>query len=205
MKIQVKKDHYDFLKYNEKHRFMSYYYQLKLIYESNPSTILEIGVGSNFIGRQLVKDFKYTSLDIDRALKPNVVGSVINMPFQNDTFDLVVCFQTLEHLPFKNFQKALEEIKRVSKRDVIISLPYANNYVSLRFNCHKINFNFNITVPKFYKKHVFDGQHYWEIGKRNYSKLKFKKIIEKHFVIKKTLNPPENKYHLFYVLEKNSK
>lgn len=201
MKKQVYKNHYDFLKYNEKPRFMSFYYQLKLIYEINPSKILEIGVGNNFIGRELTRDFEYTSLDIDPELKPDVVGNVTNIPFADNGFDLVVCFQTLEHLPFNKFRKALNEIKRVSKKYAIISLPYANNNISILFNFLKINLNLNVTIPKFYKKHVFDGQHYWEIGKRNYSKRKIRKIIEKYFIINKTLNPLENKYHIFYIME----
>ena len=40
-------------------------------------------------------------------------GSAFNLPFADETFDLVICAEVLEHLP--NYQAALAEIKRVLK------------------------------------------------------------------------------------------
>ncbi|MCK4649611.1 class I SAM-dependent methyltransferase [Candidatus Pacearchaeota archaeon] len=113
---QVTKEHYDFKKYIDKQRWMSYYYQLKHVYELKPSSVLEIGAGNNFLKKQLSKEITYKVMDIAKDLNPDVLGGVDNIPLKNNSFDLVCCFQVLEHLPFNFFEKSLKEIARVSKK-----------------------------------------------------------------------------------------
>jgi len=204
MKTQVTREHYKFGRYVRKKRWMSYHYQLDLIYKLNPKTILEIGIGNNFLKKQLCKDFNITTLDFDKSLEPDIVGNVTNIPLKDNSFDLVVCFQVLEHLPFKYFKIALREIKRVSKKNVIISLPYAyHEFLWLSVSiAKKERINFSLTVPRFYESHEFNGEHYWEIGKKGYPLKHIKGILKKFFIIKKTINPFENKGHVFFILEK---
>lgn len=63
------------------------------------------------------KKYKNISFVIDRAEK---------LSFQSSTFDLVTCFEVLEHVPQPN--KVLEEIKRVLKKNghVLILVPSEN-------------------------------------------------------------------------------
>jgi hypothetical protein len=42
---QVDKNHYEFLKYVNKKRWICYYYQIYEILKRNPKTVLEIGPG----------------------------------------------------------------------------------------------------------------------------------------------------------------
>ena len=49
------------------------------------------------------------------------LGSVYDLPYKTNYFDLVLCTEVLEHL--ENPQKALLEIIRVSKKHVILSVP----------------------------------------------------------------------------------
>ncbi len=124
-KKQVDVNHYNFLKYVDKNRFMSFYYQLRYIYSINPSNVLEVGHGSGFIKKILQSEFDFKTLDIESGLNPDIVGSVLEMPIKDKSFDLVCCFQVLEHIPFYNFERALLEMYRVSKKNVIISLPFS--------------------------------------------------------------------------------
>lgn len=48
-------------------------------------------------------------------------GSIYELPFSNDTFDLVVTCEVLEHLD--NPLKGLEEIIRVSSKYILVSVP----------------------------------------------------------------------------------
>lgn len=206
MKKQVNKKNYDFARYVREDRFMSYYYQLKFIYKSKPKNILEIGIGNNFLKKLLSNEFEYKTLDLAKDLNPDILGSVDNIPLKKNSFDLVCAFQILEHLPFNLFEKSLKELARVSKENVLISLPYSN--ISYKINL-KVPFllevKFSLTIPKFLKKHKFNGEHYWEIGAKGYSLKRIKKIISKHLKIKKVFNPYENKYHIFFILEKIKK
>ena len=50
------------------------------------------------------------------------VASVTELPFEDDSFDLVLCLEVLEHLTEPD--AALEELARVSRNDVVVSVPH---------------------------------------------------------------------------------
>lgn len=50
------------------------------------------------------------------------VASVTDLPFDDGSFDLVLCLEVLEHLPEP--ETALDELSRVSRRDVVVSTPH---------------------------------------------------------------------------------
>ena len=62
-----------------------------------------------------------------------------------------------------------------------------------------MKFAFKIPYPR---TQVFDGQHYWEIGKRGFSRGKIRAHIAKHFDIVREYVPFGNQYHRFFVLRK---
>jgi SAM-dependent methyltransferase len=55
-----------------------------------------------------------------------IEGSALNIPFENDTFDVVVMFDVIEHLPKGSESLALSEIYRVLRRGgrMILSTPF---------------------------------------------------------------------------------
>jgi len=202
---QVDKKHYQFGKYTKLDRWVSYYYQIKEVLLSAPKTILEIGVGEGVL-RDYVRSHggaTYTSLDVAEDLHPDVIGSVLALPFKESSFDVVCAFEVLEHLPFSDFEKALQELSRVSKGKVILSLPHFGP--PIKFLC-KIPFlreiAFAVKIP-FLKTHVFDGEHYWEIGKRGYSSQYLRSVVKKYFLLEREFVPFENQYHHFFVLKKH--
>jgi ubiquinone/menaquinone biosynthesis C-methylase UbiE len=201
---QVKKEHYDFVRYSHLDRWASYYYQLREVLSINPKSILEVGVGDKVFGSFIKNNtsISYTSVDIAEDLQPDVIGSVHKLPFEDNSFDAVCIFEVLEHIPFSEFELCVSELFRVSKSGVFISLPHFGPPVKFSF---KIPFlkevKFAFKIP-FYKKHTFNGEHYFEIGKQGYPvKLIIDKIskygkLENHFV------PFENQYHHFFTLHK---
>lgn len=114
---QVETTHYEFTKYVTKERWNSFYYQIKEILSIKPNSLLEIGVGSGILGTMLKKiGCPYESIDIDSELHPDHIGSVLRTPFLDKTYDVAACFQVLEHLPFENFETALNELFRIAPR-----------------------------------------------------------------------------------------
>lgn len=204
LKIQVNKDHYDFKKYSHLSRWASYYYQLKNVLELEPESVLEVGVGDRVFGDFIKNNTKvdYKSVDIDKNLFPDFVGSVGNLPIKNEIFDVSCAFEVLEHLPFEEFEKNLMELARVSKRHVILSLPHFGPAFLFLMKIpliRKIQFAFKFFYPK---EHYFNGEHYWEIGKKGFSIQKVRSVLLKHFDILKDFVPFENQYHHFFVLRK---
>lgn len=107
--------------------------------------ILDAGCGDGIISVLAAKKgAKVTALDISlpnlerakKLTKKNGVynikflqGDVENLPFPNNSFDLVISSQVLEHLP--DFEKGLSEIKRATKKRAIITLPTCLNLCAL--------------------------------------------------------------------------
>jgi len=190
--------------YDDEKRWMSYWYQIREILGFKPGSVLVIGKGNGSVAEYLkLAGINITTLDIDENLKPDVIASVLKIPFGENSFDTALCAQVLEHLPYENFSKALSEIKRVVKNDAVISLPHFGPVIKF---CLKIPFLplFRLMVKLPYpKKHVFKGEHYWEIGKRGYPLKKIKSEIKKSgFSIKNNYIVFENPLHHFFVLKK---
>src|SRR3989344_7852551 len=168
---QVDRSNYDFNKYAFEGRFVSYYWQLKEVLSLEPQSVLEVGVGDKVLGSFIRNNtaVSYTSVDVAEDLHPDVIGSVLELPFADKSLDTVCAFEVLEHLPFDQFDRALAELARVARSHVVISLPHFGPTLSLSL---KVPFlpqvRFALKIP-FPKSHVFNGQHHWEVGKRNYS------------------------------------
>lgn len=197
-------DKYNFKQYCYPDRWASYYCQIKGILNLEPKSVLEVGVGDGFLGNYIKNntDISYKSLDSNEKLSPDVLASVGNIPLSDNSFDLVCAFEVLEHLLFEMLESSLLEMKRVSKNYVIISLPHFGPPVKFLIKLpflKEIKLSFKIP---FCKKHIFNGEHCWEIGKKGYSANKIRKVIKKHFKIEKEFTPFDSQYHRFYVLKK---
>lgn len=202
---QVNKAHYSFQKYYYPGRWISYWHETNEILKRNDiKSVLDVGPGSDLLKNILLTfrpDIEYKTVDIAEDVKPDMTGPITAIPSPDSKFDSVCAFQVLEHIEFKDFESALMELKRVSKKYVFISLPHFGP-----------SFEFQLKIPLFprirlaaklpwSKKHEFGGQHYWEIGKKGYSPKKIRSVIEKHFKIIDEYVPFENQYHRFYILE----
>ena len=183
------KEHYYSNEYDHKARWMTFYFQINEVRKQRPRKTLEIGLGSGVVQDYLKKRFNHTTVDIDPDLKPDIVANVLDLPFKDKEFDVVLCCEVLEHLPFENFRKALREIGRVGKV-AVISLPdHRRTLINFWIKLPLLKkFNLFIKIPSF-QTHIFDGQHYWEIGKRGFPPQEILRemesvgfVIEKHFV-----------------------
>jgi len=203
---QVDKSHYSFGKYYYPGRWMSYWHETdEILKRADIKTILDIGPGSDLL-KNILKTFNpgldYKTVDVATDVQPDFVGSVTALPLADNSYDVVCAFQVLEHIQFSDFETALLEMKRVSSRYVFVSLPHFGPSLELQLKLPfipRIRLATKIPVPK---KHVFGGQHYWEIGKKGYASRQIRKIMQKHFTIIDEYVPFENQYHRFYILEK---
>jgi len=205
MDKQVEKSHYFNQKYNHKARWLSYWYQVDLILKSEIKTVLEVGIGAGIVKDYLFKVLdNVKTLDIDAQLNPDIVGSIEKIPVNDMSFDCVLAAEVLEHIPYEHFISTLKEMKRVSRKYAIISLPDSRHTL----------FSWYLKLPlirpiialwKLNKKegHRFDGQHYWEIGKKEYGLERIKSdIINSGWKIIKSFTPQDVPTKHFFLLEK---
>lgn len=212
MEPQVKKSHYFRKKYDGLSRFISYFYQVDLAQDFTPErgSILEIGKGNGFFADYLRKlDYKITTCDFDKNLSPDVVADIRSLPLPDNSFDVVTAFEVLEHIPYEDLPKALSELKRVSKKAVLISIPYRSTAIEfvlkfpgIRTLFKKPFLDFLFRIPLRFGGIEVSGQHYWEIDCWKYSLSNVKKILKNQFKIVREIKPALNHYHYFFVLEK---
>lgn len=206
MNLQVEPNHYFNEFYDSKERWISYWHQINEIIKLNPKKVLEIGIGNGFVSKYLKeRKLNIVTLDIDNRLNPDVVGSVLNIPLEDNSFDVVACYEVLEHLPYENFGRALSEIFRVSNSYAILSLPDVSRVYRLYIQIPKVGtFKRLMPLPRIkIPIHKFDGEHYWEIGKAGYSLNRIIEDIQKAgFKIEKTYRIFENPYHRFFIARK---
>jgi ubiquinone/menaquinone biosynthesis C-methylase UbiE len=171
-----------------------------------PSSILEFGIGPGIVAYCLRKmGFKVTTMDVDERLGPDIVGSVLAIPFSDNSFDLVAAFQVLEHLPYEDFPKALCEIHRVTRRYAVLSLPDCTRAYRFEVQIPKVgDFKILLPLPRLRAPiHRFDGQHYWAIGKAGYPLRRVLEDIRRSsFRVIKCYRVFEMPYHRFFVLAK---
>ena len=168
---RVRKQPYFDGSYDTKERFVSYWHQINEIINSRPDSLLEIGIGNKFVTHYLeARRFNLISLDIDVALEPDVTGTVIDIPFKSSTFDTVSCCEVLEHLPYDSFTGCLEEIGRVARKHVILSVPDVTTSYRIHLELPRFKSIHKMFLHPFPRpdEHIYDGEHYWEIGKKGY-------------------------------------
>lgn len=191
----------------DKKRWMSVWHQIDEVNKLQPESVLEIGPGSGLFknsARSFGLDVK--TLDIDPDLSPDYVGQADTIPLGDREIDVVCAFQVLEHMPFDISMKSLAEMHRVARRAVVISLPDAKTAWASTLSIPKIGV-FRFVLPRIWfkpKAHDFDGQHYWEISKRDYPLARIIAEIRKISpgCLLHTFRVHENQYHRFFVIEK---
>jgi hypothetical protein len=203
MMTQVPSDHYSATGYDEWHRWVSYWYQIRAAMRAAPSSVLEIGVGTRVVSHYLTERLAYdvTTFDFDASLSPHVVGDVreLEQHFAPDTFDCVCAFQVLEHLPYEDFLPTLTQLNRVARRSVLISLPHWGAILQFRIRVLRLRWCL-VWGRKFTPPHTwtFDGEHYWEIGTRGYALKKVIRDIRQVLDIERHYFCPDYPYHYFF-------
>lgn len=102
-----------------------------------PRSFLDAGCGEGFVAKLILAelpeidlkgcDLSSGALTIAKQTNPGaefLSGSVVDLPFPDNSFDVVGCFEVLEHLPDDLPRQALTEFARVARRAVVLSVPH---------------------------------------------------------------------------------
>ena len=106
-----------------------------LVQRADPASVLDAGCGEGFgLGHLAAHDssLALAGVDINREALAYARsrfgeiatfrhGSVLNLPYDDNALDLVLCSEVLEHLPHP--EAAIAEFKRVARTHVLITVP----------------------------------------------------------------------------------
>ena len=203
---QVGLEHYDSRSYDTIERFISYHVQKELILNAcrgrNGPKVLEIGTGTGFLASYLrAQGIDLVTFDFDERLDPDITGDIRELDaLVNESYDVVACFEVLEHMPYEDVPGVIRGIRRITREVCLLSVPQLRLYVSLWLKLPRIAPLEKYMSLPFAKRHRFDGQHYWELGCRGYSLKKFKDLLSEHFAIESDFTTPLSPYHRFFAL-----
>ena len=159
---------YKTLKYNSKANWLSYWYQISEIINANPRDVLIIGKGSGIVENSLqilYPKMKITTMDVEESLNPDVVSDMRSMPFSDNSFDVILCCQVLEHIPFGDVEGVLKDFKRIVRDRAIISIPQKRKHIKIEIDIPLIGNKRIILKYPFNKKSIRSKQYFWEINR----------------------------------------
>jgi 2-polyprenyl-3-methyl-5-hydroxy-6-metoxy-1,4-benzoquinol methylase len=206
---QVDINHYNPQNYDTFETWSHYWFQINAVLDMEPSSVLEIGIGNGIITDYLRKQAKLnvTTFDIDPGLDPDVVGDVININryFGEGSFDVVICCQVLEHMPFEYFQSTVVKLSSLCKKGLVLGLPRYGRRLSLHMLLGRIFLRLDWMVPKIYmlnEEYPFSGEHYWEINTGGIRDKTITEILNNYFNKVSEVCVWGDPYHVIYINKK---
>lgn len=121
-------------------------------------SILDVGVGPGGLLNVLRLDERFnrvTGIDIRHysklvKLKDDLdihIMDVGEMSFADNTFDIVICMEVLEHIEKSHFLRALSELRRVAAKQIFMTVPLREPYPLPPY--HKLQFDFSDILEHF--------------------------------------------------------
>lgn len=149
----------------ERHRQMWLYLQNETDFFTRNYKVLHIAPEQEFLRRfKKMKNLHYTSADLFSPIV-DVKADLLDLPFENESFDIVFCNHVLEHI--EDDRKAMSELYRVMKKGGwgIFQVPMKNSL-------EKTYEDFTIKDPKERQKHFGQYDHVRWYGLDYFTRLR---------------------------------
>ncbi len=121
--------------------------------------LLDAGCGTGWFSKKAVeRGASVTSMDLGQNLlnevskkceSKKVIGSIMDMPFEDETFDFAVCSEVIEHVPDPKI--AMMELYRVLKPGGVLILTTPNKF-----------WFFSLKIASFLKIRPYQGLENWQ-------------------------------------------
>ncbi|USD25757.1 class I SAM-dependent methyltransferase [Flagellimonas marinaquae] len=144
----------------ERHRLLWLYLKNETKFFNQPLKLLHFAPEQAFYKRfKELENLEYTTTDLNSPLA-DVKADICDLPFKDDTFDVILCNHVLEHIP--NDTKAMQELFRVMKLGGwgIFQIPQDINRAK--------TFEDNTITDKKERAHVFGQYDHVRIYGRDY-------------------------------------
>lgn len=136
----------------ERHRLMWLYLQKDTVFFTDKLKVLSIAPEQCFLKRfKALKNLDYITSDLYSPIV-DVKADILNLPFNDNEFDVVFCNHVLEHI--ENDAKAMSELYRVMKPG-----GWGIFQVPMKYDLEKTYEDFSITDRDERKKHFGQYDH----------------------------------------------
>ncbi len=143
------------------------------------SRILDIGCAKGFMlydFMRLIPGIKVNGIDISEYAIKNALpeakpfikeGNATHLPYQDQSFDLIISINTIHNLPLEKLKQALKEIMRVTKKNAFITVD-AYRTPTEKTRLEKWNLTAKTMLhkdswKKLFKQTGYKGDYYWFI------------------------------------------
>lgn len=134
------------------------YAPIVTLVKRQPGTVLEVGSGSYGLAHYLPhRSVIGIDLGYSGARAPNLqrtVGSVMDLPFPDRSFDVVVSSDMLEHVAPTDRSRAILEMKRVSRRLLVLAFPSGRAAEALDRGIAQRLTALRLAVPDWLEEHL---------------------------------------------------
>jgi len=175
LKTQVRAEEHYRHSYTSLQTFGDQWIAADLVLQADPGTVLEIGVGQRVLSHYLsFLGVNVFTIDIDSALSPDIQADVRELPVQDGSFDVVCCFEVLEHIPYGDFLLTVSRCFAKARKRFIFSVPDVRYVLAmhLRFEIgtrNLIDRPLRVVFPRLHRRKLGSHQeHYWEIGRAGF-------------------------------------
>jgi len=165
----------------ERHRLLWLYLVNETDFFSKEYKVLHMAPEQCFLSLfKNQKNLDYTTADLYSPIV-DVKADILDLPFEDDSFDVVFCNHVLEHI--EDDSKAISELYRVMKTGGmgIFQIPQD-------LNLEKTYEDYNITTPEERTKHFGQYDHVRIYGKDYFERLRKGGFIVKELDYSKTLS-----------------
>jgi len=144
------------------------------------SSVLDIGSGKGFMlhdFKELMPKINVEGIDISEygienaieTMKPFLrIGNATELPFEDNSFDLIISINTVHNLAPDDCKKALSEIQRVSRKNAFITVDAWRNDGEkerfLKWNLTALSYMHVDDWKQLFKEAGYDGDYYWFIA-----------------------------------------
>lgn len=140
-------------------------------------TIADIGAGPGLVNQFIPYYYDVLAMDINQEIldqnsRKTCIGDILDIPLQDKSVDMTITCDVMEHIETDKLEKAVSELRRVSKKYIYIQVP--NNEI-LRYGVAKCPECGNIWHVNFHKNKFtleklkqYENEE-WKISQVNYT------------------------------------
>lgn len=179
-------------------------HQIAKIHAMRPKSIIEIGIGNGFTSTFLRQaGYDIVTADINPALQPDICAPLDQLPNHLDgrRFDVVVCCEVLEHMPFDQFATNVSLLRALGDR-LFMTLPNHRRYFGfgglLRLPKMKV-LDVDANIP-FGRRRRLPAEHFWEVDHSAATSLNaVMKVLDGFYGRTQTGKFSTNAYHRYFI------